>query len=83
MPLRKCTGCGKLLERENLIRVVRSADGIVIKGACHRDGRSAYICKNIECLKKAQKKKGLERSLRTQIPDGLYDEVLKRIEDEG
>ena len=35
--------------------------------------RGAYLCKQMVCLQKARKNKGLERSLKTGIPEEIYD----------
>ena len=38
-----------------------------------KNGRGAYVCKSRECLLKARKNKGLERSFKMSIPSGVYD----------
>ena len=38
-----------------------------------KNGRGAYICPNQECLKKAVKSKGLERSFKQAIPQEVYE----------
>ena len=42
-----------------------------------KNGRGAYLCKDMECLKKARKNKGLERSFKMSIPDTVYDSLIK------
>ncbi len=42
----------------------------------HGMGRSAYVCKKLDCLQIAQKKNRLGRSLRTHIPPDIFD-ILK------
>lgn len=44
-----------------------------------KNGRGAYICKTMCCLEKAMKSKGLERSLKTQIPKTVYEELLEEM----
>lgn len=79
IPERKCTGCGKSFPKKELIRVVRSPDGTVsLDFTGKKSGRGAYVCKNIQCLKKAQKAKRLERNLECAIPD----EVMAALEEE-
>ena len=41
-------------------------------------GRGAYLCRNVECLRKAQKAKRLERAFECPIPD----EVMAKLEEE-
>ena len=45
----------------------------------HGMGRSAYLCKKLECLQLAQKKNRLGRSLRTQIPPEIFDLLKSRL----
>ncbi|MBD2176909.1 YlxR family protein [Pseudanabaena sp. FACHB-1998] len=42
-------------------------------------GRSAYLCKKLECLQIAQKKNRLGRSLRTHIPNEIFDILKSRL----
>jgi predicted RNA-binding protein YlxR (DUF448 family) len=37
-----------------------------------KNGRGAYVCKCQECLQKAIKSKGLERSFKMSIPKEVY-----------
>jgi predicted RNA-binding protein YlxR (DUF448 family) len=43
-------------------------------------GRSAYLCPNIECLTQAKAKKRLQGSLRTKIPDDIYQSLRERLD---
>ena len=79
IPMRKCVGCGEMKDKKGLIRIIRTNEGEILLDATGKaNGRGAYICKSAECLKKAGKNKGLERSLKAQVPE----EVLERIEKE-
>lgn len=81
VPLRKCTGCGEMKEKRELVRVVRSKEGEVsLDLVGKKPGRGAYICKNAECLKLAKKAKRIERALDCQISPELYDIMEKEIE---
>jgi len=78
IPLRKCVGCGELKEKKEMIRVIKSLDGgISLDITGKKNGRGAYVCKQEECLKKARKNKGLERSFKMQIPEDIYDNLEK------
>ena len=79
IPMRKCVGCGEMKEKKELIRVIKTPeDEILLDTTGRANGRGAYICNNAECLKKAVKNRGLERSLKSQIPT----DVLERMEKE-
>ena len=72
-PMRHCTGCGAELPKKELIRIVRSPDGVIsVDGNGKSSGRGAYICKKASCLSKAAKTGRLGRSLGVQIPDDVY-----------
>ncbi|MBR4777555.1 MAG: YlxR family protein [Lachnospiraceae bacterium] len=76
IPLRKCTGCGELKAKKELIRVLLEPDGnVTIDSTGKKNGRGAYICNKLECFEKAVKTKGLERSLKTQIPAEVFDRL--------
>lgn len=80
IPLRKCTGCQEMKNKKELIRIVRNQEGeISLDFTGKKPGRGAYICPNEECLEKAQKSKGLERSFKTAIPDEIYEELKSEL----
>lgn len=73
-PLRKCLGCGELIGKKGLMRVVKTKEGeISLDPTGKKSGRGAYICKDIECFKKARTGRGFERALKCRIPDEIYD----------
>ncbi len=82
VPTRKCIGCGELKEKRNLVRIVRTKEGeITVDATGKKNGRGAYICKSTECLKKAVKTKGLDRSFKTAIPASVYELLEKEMEE--
>ena len=81
IPMRKCTGCGEMKPKKELLRAVRSPEGVVsLDFGGKLNGRGAYLCPNPECLKKAEKSKALERSLEVPIPQEVYDRLAKEME---
>lgn len=82
MPQRQCTGCGEMKNKKELIRVLKTnEEEIVIDFSGKKNGRGAYLCANKECLLKAVKNKGLERSLKTAIPQEIYSQLEKELTD--
>ena len=80
IPLRKCTGCGEMKSKKELIRVLKtSEDEIVLDMTGRKNGRGAYLCNSPECFQKARKSRGLERSLQTKIPDEIYEALEKEL----
>ena len=48
-----------------------------------KHGRGAYLCPSMECLKKAVKSRGLERSFKMAIPKEVYEALEKEMEELG
>ena len=81
IPTRMCTGCGEHFPKKELVRVVRSAEGeISVDLTGKKAGRGAYICKKVDCLRKAQKTKRLERTFSCQIPEEVYHRLEEEIQ---
>ena len=81
VPLRQCIGCGEMKSTKEMIRVVKTADEEILLDATGRkNGRGAYLCPSMECMKKAVKSKGLERSFKMAIPKEVYDALEKEME---
>lgn len=75
-PTRRCTGCAGHFPKNTLIRVVRSPEGeISLDLTGKKSGRGAYICKDVNCLRKARKARRLEVSLECSIPSDVYDRL--------
>lgn len=78
-----CTGCGEMFDKRTLVRVVKSPEGEVsLDLTGKKSGRGAYVCKNLECLKKARKKRAFERAFGMQIEDSVYDIMEEEISNE-
>ncbi len=82
IPLRKCLGCGELFDKRTLIRVVKNKeDEVFLDLTGKKNGRGAYLCKSVDCYKKAVKRKSIERALSISISEEIYNELLKELED--
>ena len=81
VPMRKCVGCQEMKSKKEMIRVIRTSDGEFLLDATGRkNGRGAYLCPNSDCLAKAVKNKGLERSFKQAIPKEVYEALEKEME---
>ena len=65
---------------ESMPKSDKTEDEIVLDATGRKNGRGAYICKSRECLEKARKNHGLERSLKAAIPDEVYDSLEKEFD---
>ena len=82
VPMRQCVGCGEMKGKKEMMRVLRTAEGdIVLDVTGKKNGRGAYLFKSMECLKKARKSKGLERSFKMNIPNEVYDSLEREFEE--
>lgn len=81
IPMRQCTGCREMKSKKEMIRVLKTVeDEIVLDATGKKNGRGAYICQSKECLEKAIKSKGLERSLKASIPAEVYESLKKEFD---
>jgi uncharacterized protein len=75
---RRCISCRVVAPKNQFLRVVREHS----TGKIELDrgmGRSAYLCRSIHCIRQAQKKKRLERTLRSPFPPDLYATLEQNI----
>ena len=81
IPQRQCVGCREMKDKKSLLRVVKSPEGVVsLDFVGKKPGRGAYVCHNVECLKKARKSRALERAFSTAIPPEVYDAMEAELE---
>lgn len=85
IPLRKCSGCGEMKPKKELIRVVKAPDkkdengNVTESGEVSLDltgkkpGRGAYVCRSTQCLAKARKAGRFERAFSCKIPEDVFD----------
>lgn len=81
IPQRTCSVCRTQKNKNELLRIVKNKDNIIkVDETGKQQGRGAYICYDMECLKKAQKSKKLEQALETKIEDEIYEQIQNIIE---
>lgn len=75
-PMRMCLGCGEMMPKRSMIRVVKSPEGeISLDLTGKKAGRGAYICRSCECFEKARKARRLEKAFSCRIEDKIYDKM--------
>lgn len=76
IPMRKCVITNEQFPKKELIRVVRTPEGnVIVDDTGKANGRGAYLKKDLEVVKLARKRKNLERILKVEISDDIYDEL--------
>ena len=75
-PQRQCIGCGEMKNKKEMIRVLKTPEGeFTLDSTGRKNGRGAYVCPSAECLGKAIKSKGLERSFKMASPKEIYEKL--------
>jgi len=77
-PMRMCIACRMSKPKREMLRVVKSGDGIRLDFSGKLEGRGAYLCNSEECLKKLKKYKLLNKT----FSEDVSAEVYQRIEEE-
>ena len=78
IPLRKCLATNELCPKKDLLRVVKNNEGkVFFDYSSKANGRGAYIKCSVEAIELARKKKVLDRALETNVPDEVYEVLLK------
>lgn len=73
---RTCIACRKKNCKDNFIKFVLNKNkSIFVDDDKNLDGRGAYVCSNMECLKKCIKTKALNRTFKFNIPQQFYEEI--------
>ena len=80
IPMRSCIVTHEKLPKKELIRVVRTPEcNIIIDESGKSNGRGAYLKRDLEVIKKAQKSKILNRTLEVEVPDEIFAELENMI----
>ncbi|MBR5513983.1 MAG: YlxR family protein [Ruminococcus sp.] len=85
IPMRLCLGCNEMKPKKELMRVVKSPEAeISLDFTGKKNGRGAYLCKDVQCFEKARKARRFEKSLSCRIDESVYevmaDELRKETE---
>lgn len=76
IPMRSCVITHETHEKKELLRVVRTPEGsIIVDTTGKSNGRGAYLKKDAEVIKKAEKSKALDRILGVEVPSSIYIEL--------
>ncbi len=77
---RRCVACRRAAHKQEFWRVVRVYPTQQVQ-INQGSGRSAYLCPQEECLKAAQKKNRLGRSLKCPIPEAIYTKLWEELQE--
>ncbi|GFI45618.1 hypothetical protein IMSAGC019_00930 [Lachnospiraceae bacterium] len=81
IPMRQCIGCGEMKSKKEMMRILRTPEGeILLDTTGKKNGRGAYLCRERDCLLKARKNKGVERSFKMSVPGEVYEKLEKEFD---
>lgn len=76
IPERTCVVTHEKYPKQELLRIIRTKEGLVeVDVTGKKNGRGAYIKKDLEVLERARKSKILEKHLEVEINDTVYEEI--------
>lgn len=80
IPLRKCIGCGEMKNKKEMMRVIRTPENqVTLDVTGKKNGRGAYLCFSRDCLAKAMKNRGLERSLKIAVGQDVFESLEREL----
>ena len=81
IPLRKCIGCGEVKNKKEMMRVIRTPENqVTLDVTGKKNGRGAYLCFSRDCLAKAMKNRGLERSLKIAVGQDVFESLERELD---
>ena len=76
IPMRTCVVTKEKCEKKDLIRIVRTPEGNVeIDLTGKKNGRGAYLKKDVDVFAKAKKSGILNRILEVEVSDEIFNEL--------
>lgn len=76
IPMRTCIACRTERPKKELLRIVRTKDGVFSLDKTGKvSGRGAYICNDKNCIDKLIKKKLLNYAFDTEINIEVYNSI--------
>lgn len=83
IPQRMCVGCQEMKNKKELLRIVRTPEGMIVPDSTGKKaGRGAYVCRDEQCFAKAFKEKRLEKALKQAIEADVYEQLKAGISKE-
>ena len=80
IPLRMCAINREMKPKNELIRLVKIDNKIVIDFKQKLQGRGVWICKEEACISKLKKSKCLNRAFKCEIKDEVYQMIQDHID---
>ena len=80
IPMRRCVATGESLPKKELIRIVRTPEGVIsVDPTGKANGRGAYLKKDPAVVEIARKNKALEKALKEKIPEEFWPKLIEAL----
>lgn len=80
IPVRQCVGCREMKPKNELVRIIKTPENeVCLDKTGKKNGRGAYICLSYDCYNRARKSKAIEKSLKTEISEEIYEIIGKEL----
>lgn len=81
IPMRKDIVTGEMMEKKELIRVVRNKENEVsLDPTGKKPGRGAYVMIDVDIVKKSFKNRTFDKVFETKIDDSFYEELIEYVD---
>lgn len=80
IPMRTCVVTREKLPKRELVRVVRTANGVIVDPTGKVNGRGAYLKIDRDVFEKARQTKVLNKHLEVDVPAEVFDELNKLLD---
>mgnify|MGYP001191718338 CR=1 FL=1 len=82
IPMRLCLGCREKKPKRELLRIVKNNEGeIFVDPTGKKNGRGEYICPSMDCFARVRKTKALNQEFSCDIPEEVYAEISRQLEE--
>lgn len=79
IPMRMCVVTKEKYPKRDLIRIVKTSNGVVVDESGKVNGHGAYLKRDKEVFDKAYKTKILDKILEVEIPEEVFSKLNKLI----
>ena len=80
IPQRMCVCCRTMHDKRDLVRVVKTPEGVVqVDYSGKANGRGAYLCRDEACVARVFKTRPLSRIFETEVPETVYERLKEAL----
>lgn len=81
VPLRICVSCREKKEKRELLRIIRTPEGITeIDRSGKKSGRGAYVCSKKSCLQKVLSSNILQKNLQAELSEEVIEDIKEQLD---